>query len=154
VTERNDRGFRVERVVKNLTDKARTGDAQMPFHLGDQILITYRLVSPRLHHYVALDSELPGGLETVNPNIASIARTYSVPQEKDTAQLSLSFSELRDRTTCLYFNRVEPGAGSYSVLARATSAGVFNWPATQVTPMYDSRFTGLSPSSLCYVVAE
>lgn len=154
ITERNDRGFRVERVVKNLTDKARTGEAQSPFRLGDQLLITYRLVSPKLHHYVALDSELPGGLETVNPNIASIARTYSVPQEKDTAQLSLSFSELRDRTTCLYFDRVAPGVASYSVLARATSAGVFHWPATQVTPMYDSRFSGLSPSSLCYVVAE
>jgi uncharacterized protein YfaS (alpha-2-macroglobulin family) len=154
MTERDDRGFRVERVVRNLNDKERTGNAQKPFHLGDQILITYRLVSPKLHHYVALDSELPGGLETVNPNIASIARTYSMPQEKDTAQLSLSFSELRDRTTCLYFDRVEPGVGSYSVLARATSAGVFHWPATQVTPMYDSRFTGLSPSSLCYVVAE
>jgi uncharacterized protein YfaS (alpha-2-macroglobulin family) len=154
VTDRNDRGFRVERVVKNLSDKARTGTAQSPFRLGDQILITYRLVSPKLHHYVALDSELPGGLETVNPNIASIARTYSVPQEKDTTQLSLSFSELRDQTTCLYFDHVEPGVGSYSVLARATSAGVFHWPATQVTPMYDSRFSGLSPSSICYVVAE
>jgi hypothetical protein len=149
VTDRNDRGFRVERVVRNLTDKDRAGTAQSPFRLGDQILITYRLISPKLHHYVALDSELPGGLETVNPNIASIARTYSVPQEKDTSQLSLSYSELRDRTTCLYFDRVEPGVGSYSVLARATSAGVFHWPATQVTPMYDSRFSGLSPSSLC-----
>lgn len=154
ITNRTDNGFRVERVVKNLTDASRTGAADAPFHLGDQILITYRLVSPKLHHYVALEDELPAALETVNPSIASIARTYSVPQEKGTQQLSLSFSELRDRITCLYFDRVEPGVAVYSVLARATCAGAFHWPATQAVPMYDSRFSGLSPSSVCHVVGE
>src|SRR5688500_4999067 len=126
VTERGDRGFRVERVVKNLTANTRTGTAEAPFRLGDQVLISYRLISPKLHHYVALDSELPAGLETVNPNIASTGRTILVPQEKDTRRLSLSHSEMRDRTTCLYFDRVEPGVASYSVLARATCAGVFH----------------------------
>ena len=153
-TDRNDRGFRVERVVKNLTDPSRTGSAESPFRLGDQVLITYRLVSPKLHHFVALEDELPAGLETVNPSIASIARTYSVPREKEARQLDLSYSELRDRETCLYFDRVEPGLGTYSVLARATCAGQFRWPATQVFPMYDVRYSGLSPSSLCCVKGE
>lgn len=153
-TNRTDNGMRVERVVKNLTDPARTGSEQNPFRLGDQILISYRLVSPKLHHFVALEDELPGGLETINPNLASIAHTYSVPQEKGTCQLNLSFSELRDHISCLYFDRVESGVASYSVLARATCAGVFRWPATQALPMYDSRFSGLSPSSLCYVSGE
>ena len=39
-------------------------------------------------------------------------------------------------------------------LARATAAGTFRWPATQVVPMYDSRFSGLSPSSVCVVSGE
>ena len=154
ITNRNDHGFRVERVVKNLTDNARTGMKEAPFKLGDQILITYRVISQKLHHYVALEDELPAALETINPSIASIARTYSIPQDKDSRQLSLSYSELRDRITCLYFNRVEPGIGTYSVLARATCAGSFHWPATQVVPMYDSRFSGVSPSSICYVTGE
>jgi uncharacterized protein YfaS (alpha-2-macroglobulin family) len=153
-TDRSDRGFRLERVVKNLTEEHRLGTSKAPFQLGDQILVTYRLVSPKLHHYVALEDELPAALETVNPNSASLARTYSIPQEKGSKQLNLSFSELRDRVTCLYFDRVEPGIASYSVLARATSAGVFRWPGTKVTPMYDSRFSGVSPSSLCYVSGE
>jgi uncharacterized protein YfaS (alpha-2-macroglobulin family) len=150
-TDRDDRGFRVERVVKNLTDEKRSGTAEAPFKLGDRLLVSYRLVSPKLHHYVALEDELPAALETVNPDIASVARTYSVPQEKDARQLSLSYAERRDRSTCLYFNRVEPGLATYSVLARATCAGTFRWPATQVVPMYDSRFSGLSPSSVCHV---
>jgi len=66
----------------------------------------------------------------------------------------LSYSEIRDRSTLLYFDTVDPGTGTYSVLARATAAGTFCWPATQVAPMYDSRFSGLSPSSLCVVSGE
>jgi uncharacterized protein YfaS (alpha-2-macroglobulin family) len=61
---------------------------------------------------------------------------------------------MRDRAALLYFDIVDPGSSTYSVLARATAAGVFRWPATQVAPMYDSRFSGLSPSSLCVVSGE
>jgi uncharacterized protein YfaS (alpha-2-macroglobulin family) len=68
--------------------------------------------------------------------------------------LLLSHSELRDRSALLYFDTIEPGSTVYSVLARATSAGSFRWPATQVVPMYDSRFSGLSPSASCVVVGE
>ena len=141
VTHRTDRGFRV-------------GTSEAPFRLGDQILVTYRLFSPKLHHFVALEDELPAALETVNADIASIARTYSVPKEPEARQLSLSYAERRDRVTCLYFDRIEPGQATYSILARATCAGTFHWPATQVTPMYDSRFSGLAPSGKCCVSGE
>jgi len=154
VTARTDNGFRVERVRKNMTDPARTGSAEAPFHLGDQILITYRLISPKLHHFVAVEDELPAGLETINPDIASIARTWSVPEDEGMIQLTLSHSELRDRVTCLYFDVVDPGITTYSVLARATCAGIFHWPATQAVPMYDSRFSGLSPSDLCHISGD
>jgi uncharacterized protein YfaS (alpha-2-macroglobulin family) len=40
------------------------------------------------------------------------------------------------------------------VLARATAAGTFIWPATQISPMYDSRFFGRSASSECNVSSE
>ncbi|HEV8618235.1 MAG TPA: hypothetical protein VGQ70_01965, partial [Candidatus Udaeobacter sp.] len=69
-------------------------------------------------------------------------------------ELTLSYSEMRDRSTLLYFDTFDPGSGTYSVLARATAAGTFRWPATQVVPMYDSRFSGLSPSSLCVISGE
>ena len=154
VTGRTDRGFRVERVVRNLTEASRTGAENAPFRLGDQIAITYRLMSPKLHHYVALEDELPAGLETVNPAIRSGARSYQPLEDKDARFLDLSHVERRDRTTCLYFNRIDPGMSVYTVLARATCAGVFHWPATQATPMYDSRFSGLSTSGMCAVGGE
>jgi len=147
---RVDRGFRVERVLQNLTDPKRTGQPGAPFKLGDQILITYRLNTRKLQNYVALEDALPAGLETVNPDLASVGKFFEIPPaDPGDRVLALSHSEMRDRSTLLYFDLVEPGSGTYSVLARVTAAGTFRWPATQAVPMYDSRFSGLSPSGVC-----
>jgi uncharacterized protein YfaS (alpha-2-macroglobulin family) len=68
--------------------------------------------------------------------------------------LYLAHSEMRDQSTMLYFDRIDPGTSTYSVLARATAAGSFRWPSTQIVPMYDSRFSGITPSSICVVAGE
>jgi alpha-2-macroglobulin len=154
-TERINRGIGIERVVHDLTDSKRSGTADAPFKLGDQILITYRINTQKTQDYVALEDLIPAGLETVNPALAMIAKFFEVPTEDtDDRALLLSHSELRDRSTLLYFNELPAGNGTYSVLARATAAGTFRWPATQISPMYDSRFSGLSPSSVCVVSGE
>ena len=154
-TDRVDRGFRIERVVQNLTDAKRAGTANAPFKLGDQLLINYRVNTRKLQNYVALEDVLPAGLEVVNPNLALVGKFFELPPPDPRARLlELSYSEMRDRATLLYFDTFEPGTGTYSVLARATAAGTFRWPATQVVPMYDSRFSGLSPSSICVISAE
>ncbi|MEY2481451.1 MAG: alpha-2-macroglobulin [Verrucomicrobiota bacterium] len=154
-TDRLDRGFRIERVVHNLTDAKRAGTAQAPLKLGDQLLITYRMNTRKLQNYVALEDALPAGLEVVNPNLALVGKFFQLPAiDPHERLLGLSYSEMRDRSTLLYFDTVDPGSATYSVLARATAAGTFRWPATQISPMYDTRFSGLSPSSLCVVSGE
>jgi alpha-2-macroglobulin len=154
-TDRVDRGFRIERVVKNLTDPNRVGTSEAPFKLGDQLLITYRLNTRKLQNFVALEDALPAGLEIVNPNLALVGKFFQLPPpDPQDRLLDLSYSEMRDRSALLYFDAVNPGSGTYSVLARATAAGTFRWPATQVAPMYDSRFSGLSPSSVCVISAD
>ena len=154
-TDRVDRGFRIERVVKNLTDATRVGTPNAPLKLGDQLLITYRLNTRKLQNFVALEDALPAGVEVVNPNLALIGKFYQLPPpDPQDRLLGLSYSEMRDRSALLYFDTVDPGSGTYSILARATAAGTFRWPATQVAPMYDSRFSGLSPSSVCVISAD
>jgi len=154
-TDRVDRGFRIERVVKNLTDSNRVGTSEAPLKLGDQLLITYRLNTRKLQNFVALEDALPAGLEVVNPNLALVGKFFQLPPpDPQDRLLGLSYSEMRDRSALLYFDTVDPGSGTYSILARATAAGTFRWPATQVAPMYDSRFSGLSPSSLCVISAD
>ena len=154
-TDRVDRGFRIERVVKNLTDATRVGTPNAPLKLGDQLLITYRLNTRKLQNFVALEDALPAGVEVVNPNLALVGKFYQLPPpDPQDRLLGLSYSEMRDRSALLYFDTVDPGSGTYSILARATAAGTFRWPATQVAPMYDSRFSGLSPSTVCVVSAD
>jgi uncharacterized protein YfaS (alpha-2-macroglobulin family) len=154
-TDRVDRGFRIERVVKNLTDRTRVGTSDAPLKLGDQLLITYRLNTRKLQNFVALEDSLPAGVEVVNPNLALVGKFFQLPPpDLQDRLLGLSYSEMRDRSALLYFDTVDPGSGTYSILARATAAGTFRWPATQVAPMYDSRFSGLSPSSLCVISAN
>jgi uncharacterized protein YfaS (alpha-2-macroglobulin family) len=153
-TVRVNRGIGIERVVHDLTDPKRTGNSDTPFRLGDQILVTYRVNTQKTQNYVALEDLLPAGLETVNPALAMIAKFFEVPADNNERALFLSHSELRDRSTLLYFDELAAGSGTYSVLARATAAGTFRWPATQISPMYDSRFSGLSPSSVCVVSGD
>jgi uncharacterized protein YfaS (alpha-2-macroglobulin family) len=154
-TPRVDRGFRLERVVRNLTDAARTGTPAAPYRIGDQVLITYRLFTQKQQYYVALEDQLPAAFETVNPDLAQIGKFFELPPvDPGDTLLDLSHSELRDRANLLYFDQVQPGSAVYSVLARVTAAGAFRWPATQVTPMYDSRFSGLSASSVCVVSSD
>lgn len=148
-----DKRMRIERVVKNLTDPARTGTAAAPFRLGDQILISFRFHADEPQSYVALEDALPAGLEVLNPNLEMIGRFYQVPDDPGAPAAWLSHSEMRDRQTNLYFDRLDAGTGSYAVLARATAAGTFAWPSTQMAPMYDSRTYARSAPSQCVVVS-
>ena len=151
-TQRADRGFAIERVIHNLTAPKRSGSVKAPLRLGDQILVTYRLHSRKVQSFVALEDLIPACLETVNPDLPAIGRFFQIPTEEQA--LNLSHSDLHDQSTCLYFDTLSPGPGAYSILARVTAAGTFRWPATQVSPMYDSRFSGVSPSSQITVVGD
>ncbi len=147
---RADRGgLRVERVVRNLTDPTRTGLPGAPaVKLNDRLLVTYRLASTKLRNYLALDDELPAGLEIVNPDLAMFAGFYEIPQPARGERVAEpSHTELRDQKANLYLDVLEPGVTTCSVLCRAVAAGNFRWPSTQAAPMYDPSVSGLSPAA-------
>lgn len=144
-------GMNLARVVKNLTDPKRTGSPNAPIKLGDELLISYRFSTDKPQSYLALEDSLPAGLEVLNPNLAMIGRLYTLPPEDGVQTAELSFSEMRDQQTNLYFDEVSKGLWSYAVLARATAVGRFIWPATQLTPMYDSRFHARTAASECVI---
>jgi uncharacterized protein YfaS (alpha-2-macroglobulin family) len=101
-----------------------------------------------MQYYVALEGELPACFESVNTRLPSAAGAG------DFFEPTLSNVELRDKTTCFYFDELPPGLAVFQTSVRVTSAGTFHWPATQITPMYDGRFSGTSASSMCYVVEK
>jgi alpha-2-macroglobulin len=147
------RGMRIERVLKNLTDPARTGSPGTPLQLGDEILVSYRFASDKAQSYVALEDMLPAGLEVVNPDLAQFARILAEPPDPGLRTAPLSHAALRDAVVNLYFDSFPEGTSTWSVLARATAAGSFVWPSTQLYPMYDARFSGRSPSGRCVIGA-
>ena len=147
-TSRTDRGLRLERVVRNLTDPKRLGTAEAPYKLGDQLLVTYRVISRNRQYYVALEDLLPAGLETVNSDLPLIAKSYHLPADQEGHPLFLSHSELRDQSSCLYFDELEEGVGKYSVLARATTAGTFHWPPRRSIPCTTAASPGF-PQPVC-----
>lgn len=148
-----EKGLRIERVVKNLTDASRTGTAAAPFKLGDQILISFRFHADEPQSYIAVEDALPAGLEVLNPNLEMIGKFYQIPDEPGVPAAWLSYSEMRDKQTNLFFDDLPAGARSYAILARATAAGTFSWPSTQMTPMYDSRFYARTAPSQCVVAS-
>ena len=155
--QRRDRGgLRVERVVRNLTDPKRTGRAgEPPVQVNDRLLVRYRLQTPKPRFYVALEDELPAGLEAVNPDLPLFAPFYDLPPTSPgDHEAALCSSELHDHVTNLYFDQLDPGVSTSGILVRATTAGTFRWPATQAGPMYEPTVSGLAPSQEVTVVSE
>lgn len=143
-----DPSLSLARSVRNLTDPARTGTAEAPWKLGDHILVTFALQADRPHSYLEIEDQLPACLETVNSQLPLIAQFFKFPIETGANTLALSNAELRTDRTVLYFDRTKPGRNIYSILSRVGVAGTFRWPCTQVRPMYDSRFGGVSEAAV------
>jgi uncharacterized protein YfaS (alpha-2-macroglobulin family) len=152
--QRTDRGFRVERVVVNRTEPKRRGTQDHPYQLGDELGVSFRIRSDQIQYYVALEGELPACFESVNTHLPSATGAPSQGGPRDFFEPILSNVELRDKTTCFYFDELRPGTAVFETSVRVTSAGTFHWPATQIAPMYDGRFSGTSASSMCYVVEK
>ena len=152
--QRTDRGFRVERVVVNRTEPKRRGTQDTPYQLGDELGVSFRIRSDQMQYYVALEGELPACFESVNTRLPSASGGQPPADARDSFVPTLSNVELRDKTTCFYFDELRPGMAVFETSVRVTSAGTFHWPATQIAPMYDGRFSGTSASSMCYVVEK
>ena len=148
------RGLSIDRVTKNLTNASRDGSDRAPFQLGDQILISYRISSEKPQSYVVIEDSLPAGLEVVNPNLDLFGKFYALPAEADSETADLSHSEMRDQQTNLYFDELPAGTRSYSVSRVLPPEDLSSGRATQISPMYDSRFFGRSGSSECHVAAQ
>lgn len=153
-TALEDEGLRIERVLNNLTAPERNGSADAPIRIGDSVLVSYRIYTGENQSFVALEDLIPAGLEMLNPNLASVAAFYSLPPDFSGPTARLSHSEFRDASAMLYFDDLPSGSWNYAVLARATAEGEFIWPATQISPMYDSRFFGRSASGTVVISGD
>jgi alpha-2-macroglobulin len=141
---REDRGLRLERVVRNLTDPKRDGSGAAPFALGDELLVTFRVLSERAQAYVALEESLPAAFETVDPEYLRLTLREKLDAAEGENRVTLSHWEKRDDRTLWYFDEIGAGTLAYGVVVRVTASGRFQWPGAFISPMYDHRFSGTS----------
>ena len=143
VERRADGGVSIDRVVHNLSrPDAPAGN----FKVGDDLLVTYIVESDRAHSYAVVEDHLAACIEAVNPDLPSVGRFYTLPPEVTQDAASLSHVVRENERVRLYFDDLAKGTQRYSILVRITAAGSFQWPATQFSTMYDSRFRASTAS--------
>lgn len=107
--------------------------------VGQVIEEHVRVVNPEDHFFVAVDVPLAGGLEPLNPNLAT-APPEARPSHSLTREPSYA-AYLDDRVT-FYFDELPRGSYDFYFRTRATIEGSFVQPAARAEAMYDESLHG------------
>lgn len=126
---------------------------------GDLVRVDLYLSLPTARSFVVLNDPLPGGLETVNRDLATASAIdadqgiydesggawwfrFNDWQEFDSSRWSFYHKELRHDSARFYADWLEPGNYHLSYTAQAIATGNFTIPATIAEEMYDPDIYG------------
>ena len=160
-----DQGFTIERsyalfdpvTARSAEATKKTGTRTAPattFTAGDLVRVTLRISSPQERSNVAIEDLLPAGFEALNAQLTTTSseelRGESADGEDTQTTLSaqtpwqagIDHTEIRDDRVLLFATWLEPGAFTYTYVARATAPGTFVAPPAQVEEMYHSEVMG------------
>ena len=134
------RGFTVKRTYE--TKDGRALGTELP--LGGVVQVRLRVDADTAQNYVALQDNLPAGLEPLNANLATTAaaKIEARSAEAKRALERLSYQEIRDSSVSFYLDEMPAGAYELVYLARATTAGSFLRPAASIEAMYAPQVSG------------
>jgi len=163
-TQPLDRGFYVEKTMRAVTAESLasaaqtvpTGASTVPsLKGGSLVLIDLRVVAPQPQDYVVVDDPIPAGLEAVDAQLATTARSLDVEDPDEAPEFGgldwwpppprrrdWDHQELRDDRALFFVDRMEPGMVHFRYLARATTVGKFVMPPTKVESMYQPEVFG------------
>lgn len=126
---------------------------------GDLVRVDLFLSLPTARSFVVVNDPLPGGLETINRDLAT-ASTVDAEQALfdesggsywfahddwrtfNASRWSFYHKELRHDSARFYADWLEPGNYHLSYMAQAVASGTFAIPATQAEEMYDPDVYG------------
>ncbi|HEY0900915.1 MAG TPA: alpha-2-macroglobulin family protein, partial [Micavibrio sp.] len=124
-----------------------------PIKRGDLVKVDLYLKIPAARNFVVVNDPLPGGLETVNRDLAT-ASTLDADergddsaagwQSYDAGRWSFYHRELRHDAVRFYSDWLEAGNYHLSYVAQAVADGNFNAPAAKAEEMYDADIYGRS----------
>lgn len=136
---RQDRGFAVSRSYQKIDADGRLTSID-DLRVGDRVLVTLRVETQRVGHFVAIDDPLPAVLEAVNPDFRSQAVGGVVLATAD-------FQEVRADRVLYFCDVLPPGAHTFQYLARVRSAGNVMAGATKAEQMYRPERFGLGETT-------
>lgn len=138
---------------------------------GDIVRVDLYLNVPAARNFVVVNDPLPGGLETINSDLATASSVDSAEGQFDQAggtfwfkfgdwrefgfsRWSFYHKELRHDSARFYADWIDAGNYHLSYVAQAVADGVFNVPAARVEEMYDPDVYGRTPSRSLTVKTE
>jgi uncharacterized protein YfaS (alpha-2-macroglobulin family) len=163
-----DRGFYIRKVVRSVRpDGLKDALATVPnasavsAAAGDLVLVDLIVVTPDPREHVVVEDPLPAGLEPVQAELATTARSldvtdaYGAGDESDWDQSgddarsggsAYTFAwyhrEIHDDKVLTFVPHMSAGMFHYRYLARATTAGRFVVPPTRAECMYEPETFG------------
>jgi uncharacterized protein YfaS (alpha-2-macroglobulin family) len=138
---RQDRGYAVSRSYRKVAADGSLAEAA-DLQVGDRVVVTLRVATPRPGHFVAIDDPLPAILEAVNSEFRT-AQAAAQAQEFWRAD----YREVRADRVLYFCDHLPAGAYTFSYLARVRTAGTVMAPATKVEEMYRPERFGLSETA-------
>ena len=148
-----DYGFVVERsyeAIDDPQDVQRDADGTWRVKPGARVRVRVTMVAPARRYHVALVDYLPGGFETLNPELAV---TEQVPEDKKEDANSNAWrwrsvwfdhQNLRSERSEAFTTLLWGGVYNYSYVVRATTPGLFIAPPAKAEEMYHPETFGRS----------
>jgi len=138
---RQDRGYAVSRSYQEIAADGSLRDAN-DLQVGDRVLVTLRLETPRPGHFVAIDDPLPAIFEAINPEFRTAGG-----DDRAHAPWAADYQEIRADRVLYFCDHLPAGVFTFRYLARVRTAGKVTAPATKVEEMYRPERFGLSATT-------
>ena len=157
-----DYGFGIERTydaVDDPEDVQRAADGTWRIKAGARVRVRVSMVAPSRRYHVALVDFLPGGFESLNPELAT---TEQIPADKKQEPIPtyiggahgvnwwmwrrvwFDHQNLRNERSEAFAALLWGGVYNYSYVVRATTPGVFVVPPAKAEEMYHPETFGRS----------
>jgi uncharacterized protein YfaS (alpha-2-macroglobulin family) len=138
-------------------------DPRAGVKVGSMVRVRVTVAPESWGKHLAIDDPLPAGLEAVNTKLATSggppkkAERFGGTQGRDlddgNSWWRPAARELRDDRVLVFIESLQPGAATFTYLARATTAGTYQVPGLSAGEMYEPAVAART-APLTFVVRE
>lgn len=156
-------GFYIERKITRF-GKGDEDKEILKAKLGDVVQVDITVIVPQAAHRFVVDSPIPAGLEPIDTSLkTTTSRRYETDSGRQGRKAQrwgweytynpFNHVERHDDSVKLFADEITAGVYHYKYLARVTTPGVFEYPGSTATLMYEPEQFGRSGEGV-FEVAE